>query len=587
MPDDEDMDPRLTSWHKMLQQRKLIAQRIQRNTGKRAEDVLFNRQSTIDAQTKSMLLRLLETAKRSDEYAPDHVYSVLQTRIDPHTCREIRELQTTDPKLQVLEFVGLPNVTQQELTGEVNTPETRFQQSELLAKSMRHHELGIKHVLKYCPNIKDLQVAPGFMPGAVPLVETQLLGEDKLLYVSSDTSLPLDHVHPRGPSRARLLMKPTKVSEPSTDNLIRINGSLYGFGDLKGSLSSDVQLYFQCDPFQRLRKTIVHMENIGDKFVAGKWLQHNLTNKELNQHQIMNGEFVFDSCRFTLMPGQQRRIDVMYSPTMVGVRKQSWMIHLQRSPFCGVRRINVRLHGVCTMPASYRQRIHNDQQLVINKRTQQVTHRLAKLHAELAPIVQRPHMHCPYQRRLDERELFSAQNAGFQCSRFSDLETLKELYVLVKKPRQPAWDYSIETVRLCIYQHEPKQRESLQKLLMDIIEPMRCSSKETFSKIDNNAERQRTCFVYVRGIICSALEEWEVLAETMGEQFYKSEVQRFVIGMLERGEKLPSPDEIDWHASRRVRSCKYFKDALYIQTYTVLCDAAENIVSAIESNVHL
>ncbi|XP_034108917.1 uncharacterized protein LOC117571057 [Drosophila albomicans] len=582
--DDDMMDPRLASWHKMLKQRKAIQQRIQSCTGKRAEDVLFNRHVTIDNQTKKMLLHVLESAKRSEEHAPDRVYSVLKTRIDQQTCREIRELQVTDPKLQKLEFVGLPQVTQLELAGVVDPPESCFQRSQLLAKQLHKNEENIKRVLSYCPHLDSLQVAPGFEPRAVPLMTTQFLGEDELLVVSPETS---EHALKRNVPKLKVEKKPAPIKHTPSTNQIRINGTPHGFGDMQGALSSELHLVFQCDPFQRMRKTIVYLENISDKFLIGKWKQIKMYNKELIQHQASTGDFVFDARPFALLPGHARRIDAMYMPMTVGVKKQSWMLHLQRSPFCGMRRITLRLHGVCTAPACFRQRIDRDQQLVVDNRNQQVADRLTKFHAELAPIVEPPRMDCPYQRRLDERELFSAQNLGFQCSRFTDLETLKELYVLVKKPRQPAWDYSIETVRQCIYQHEPKQRETLQKLLLDIIEPMRCSSKETFSKIDNSMERQRTCFIYVRGIISSAFEEWHVLAETLSEQFYKSEAHRFIIGVNDLGEELPNEEEIDAHVSKRVNSCKYFKDALYIQTYTLLCDAAENIVSAIESNVHL
>ncbi|KAH8299972.1 hypothetical protein KR044_008035, partial [Drosophila immigrans] len=584
--DDDEMDPRLASWHKMLKQRKIIEQRIQRCTGKRAEDVLFNRHVTIDNQSKRMLLQVLESAKRSQEYASDRVYSVLKTRIDPQTCREIRELQATDPQLQTLEFVALPQVTQLELAGVLDPPPSGFQHSRPLAHQLEIHKREIKQVLSYCPSVQRLQVAPSFMPHAVPLQDTQLEGEDELLQVSSESSEPEPK---KSTTKSRMeLPKQVLTKKRLPINLLRINGCSFGFGDMQGSLSTDVKLFFECDPFQRVRKTIAHLENIGDKFIVGRWKQNNLSNKELTQHQSMpfNGDFMFDARPFSLMPGFARRIDVLYTPMVVGVRKQSWKLSLQRSAFCGLRHINVHLHGICSAPACFRQRIDKDQQLVINRRNEQVTHRLTKLHAELAPIVESPHMDCPYQRRLDERELFSAQNSGFQCSRFTDLEALKELYVLVKKPRQPPWDYSIETVRRCIYQHEPGQRENLQKLLLDIIEPMRCGSNETFSKIDNYLERQRTCFVYVRGIVCSAFEEWQVLAETLGEQFYKSEAHRVLIGLQELGVEMPKEEEIDAQITKRVSGSKYLKDALYIQAYTLLCDAAENIVSAIESNVH-
>lgn len=585
--DNEDMDPRLKSWNKMLKQRKAIEQRIQLHTGKRPEDVLFNRHVTIDEQSKKMLLRLLDSAKRSEGYPPDHVQGVLKMRLDLDTCQEIRELHATDPQLQELEFVGLPQVTQLELAGVIEPPESQFQRSKVLEQRLDEHEEDIMRVLSFCPHIQKLQVAPGFNRNTVPVMDSMRVGEEKLVNVS-ETSEEMPVKRDPNESIRLTLEKPPVIIEKPSKNLIRINGCVYGFGDIEGPLSSDLQIFFQCDPFQRMRKTIVHLENIGNKFVMVRWQQNTLYSRELNQHQASNFEFVFDTQSFILVPGNQRRIDVMYNPMVVGIKKQSWTLNLQRSSFCGVRRINIRFHGICTEPSCYLQRINHDQQSVISKRHRQIASRLTKFHAELAPIVEQPHMDCPYERQLDERELFSAQNPGFQSSRFADLETLKQLYLLIKKPRQPAWDYKIETVRQCIYQHEAQQREALQKLLLDIIEPLRCNSNEIFTKTESNVERQHTCVVYVRGIICSAIEEWQVLADTLGQQFYKSELQRFINSLIDNGQLIPKDDEIiEWYVSKKVNSSKYFKDSLYIQTYTILCDAAENIVSAIESTVHL
>jgi len=174
----DEMDPRLKSWNKMLKQRKILEQRIQLHTGKRAEDVLFNRHVTIDNQSKQMLLKILDNAKRSEGYPPDHVKSVLKMRLDLETCREIRELQVTDPQLQELEFVGLPQVTQMELTGNLNPGESQFQRSKVLAQRLEEHEEGIMKVLNYCPGIENLQVAPGFNPTAVPVKDSLRVGLD-------------------------------------------------------------------------------------------------------------------------------------------------------------------------------------------------------------------------------------------------------------------------------------------------------------------------------------------------------------------------------------------------------------------------
>lgn len=113
--DQLDMDPRLRSWNRMLEQRRRLQARIERETGKRPEDVLFNRSATIDEASKRMILRVLDTADRSRPVARLHQDSALDSlklRRDPELCREIRELYAAKPNLKPLEFVGLPRVTQ-------------------------------------------------------------------------------------------------------------------------------------------------------------------------------------------------------------------------------------------------------------------------------------------------------------------------------------------------------------------------------------------------------------------------------------------------------------------------------------------
>lgn len=593
---DDDLDPRLKAWKTTLRQRQALQKRIQRKTGKRAEDVLFNEHVTIDNQAKVNIMAMLDASERIDGKPPDYVRPVLPTRLDPQTCREIREVPATDPKFKVFEFVGLPNVSKVEMIGAIKPEKSSFLQSQALENRLETDYENIERVMEYFPKLEQLQVAPSFEPPVAPVLDSNLLYEDHLLNVSSITATSEPNVASEDLQRndySTIEISESSSKEDQTANIIKVNGQVYGFGDMSGEMSGKIQLNFKCDPFQRVRKTIVHLENVGKKFIQLKWQQNSLYNKALNQQLIYNLEFVFDSQPFILEPKQMRTIDVLYQPCAVGIKKQSWSLLMHRSSFCGMRRMDISFHGHCTVPAAYSRRLKNEVQLCVDKRLLQVTNRLARMHAELVPIIEPQHMLCPYDRPLDERELFAALNPGFKCERYADLEALREFYVMVKKPRQPPWDYVIESVRQCVYQHDAAQREVLQKVLLSLIEPMRCNMSNAFEKFGTNDLRDRSCFIYVRGVINSAIEDWEALSENLEQQYFKAELQRYFVSREEDKKKMKNKETmlddnaIDALIMKKVQTNKYFKDTLYIQTYTLLCDAGENIVSAIESTINL
>jgi len=103
-------------------------------------------------------------------------------------------------------------------------------------------------------------------------------------------------------------------------------------------------------------------------------------------------------------------------------------------------------------------------------------------------------------------------------------------------------------------------------------------------------------FIYVRGTISSFVDEWETMALGLDEQYFKLELLRYLgqpslqenggvsqknrpLDPIEPNEELKIVEII----SKRVRTSKYLKDSLYMQTYNLLCDTAEDIVSVIES----
>lgn len=230
-------------------------------------------------------------------------------------------------------------------------------------------------------------------------------------------------------------------------------------------------------------------------------------------------------------------------------------------------------------------------------------HSILHMQASLAPIIENPPLLCPYQRALDERELFNTQNPSYRCERYADLEALKDLHALAKKPRDRSWDLSIEDLRHSIGRQPARfMREKLHNRLVELLQPMKCTRSEALIRMEHNPERVRACFIYVRGTISSAIDEWEKMALGIDDQFFKLELLRYAAEKRaqreDSREQTPKKRQRD-HAeepgdlvtvdavSKKVRTNKYLKDSLYVHTYNLLCDAAEDIVSVIESTSHL
>lgn len=233
----------------------------------------------------------------------------------------------------------------------------------------------------------------------------------------------------------------------------------------------------------------------------------------------------------------------------------------------------------------------------LDKQQQLQAQGLLQMQASLAPIIENPRPLCPYQRHLDEREVFNAQNFSYRCQRYEDLEALKDLYQLAKKPRDRPWDLSIETLRHFIGKQESRfLRENLHNKLVALLQPMKCNRCSAYPLMEHNTERDRSRFIYVRGTIASKIDEWEAMVFGLDEQFFKLELLHYlgensslpVASELGQKNRQQGPDEneeiqIVEKVSKRVKASKYLKDSLYMHTYSLLCDAAEDIVSVIES----
>ncbi|XP_016958101.1 uncharacterized protein LOC108030040 [Drosophila biarmipes] len=618
---DLDMDPRLRNWNRVLEQRRRLQERIARQTGKRTEDVLFNRSTTIDEASKRMILRVLDTADRSRPLVrlkEKDTLTSLKPRQDPELCREIKELYAVKPQLQQVEFVGLPQVTQQELAATQVPPEeaeSQWQRSQVLSQRLEEKKEFIQKVLEFAPDLHELQVRPAVVepPNKAPPIIR--VGESFIRYVSGDSTPVEEEEDELGPVSYEAeecetdgepeagkiikdvmegLVETQDLDEPQDVNGLMINGLLIDYRNPIGATGKCINMLLQCEPYQRCVKMLLDIQNLSSKLVHVCWLNKT----RLRSDRLpMNSELVFDRSEFILEPKGRRLIRVMFQPQVVGLFTQRWYACIQKSPFCGTRRLEVVVQGQCTMPAPFQRRLENHRKVPVDKQQKLQAHSILNMQASLAPIIENPRPLCPFQRALDEREVFNAQNFSYRCERYEDLEALKEIYALAKKPRDRPWDLSIETLRRFIGKQESRfLRESLHNRLVSLLQPMKCNRCSSFPLLDHNPQRDRSRFIYVRGTISSFVDEWEAMALGLDEQFFKLELLRYLgqpslqeIGGMSQKSRQQAPNEpkdemeIVEVISKRVRSSKYLKDSLYMQTYSLLCDTAEDIVSVIES----
>ncbi|KAH8320721.1 hypothetical protein KR067_007601, partial [Drosophila pandora] len=637
-----DLDPRLRNWNRVLNQRQKIQERIERQTGKRAEDVLFNRSTSIDDASKKMILRILDTADRSrpiDQLKEKSTIRSLKARDDPENCREIKELFLAEPKIQELEFVGLPQVTQKEVAAinlPPDAPESQWQRSEVLVKQLEEKKQSIEQVLEFAPDIHQLQVIPTY---TVPSSDTPLitkLGEVPILPLSCDSTVEeeemetdheldlgsfegeeidsiVDSMEPQSaPTTKEKSVHNVRVQDldPFLDvNGVMINGVIFDYDNSVKSAGRGIQLELKCNPHQRVVKPLLDIQNLSKKLVNVSW-QPKIRIR--TDRPPMHSELIFDRSEFILEPLERRVVRIMFQPQHVGLYTLRYILCIIRSPFCNSRRLDVIIRGQCTVPEVYKRRLEMHKQIPLDKQQEQQARDLLNLHATLAPIIENATLLCPYERALDEREVFNAQNMNYRCERYEDLEALKSLYSVAKKPRDRPWDLSLDTLRRFISNQENRlMREHLHLQMVKMLEPMKCNRCEALTKLEHNPERERTCFIYVRGTICSAVDEWEKMALGLDDQFFKLELLRVLEERRARQEKLnddrlsldsfssrgihkmipfydnsksPSEEEdVVVTVSKRLKTSKYLRDALYMHTYNLLCDVAEDIVSVIES----
>ncbi|XP_026843500.1 uncharacterized protein LOC6593335 [Drosophila persimilis] len=620
------VDARLKYWREMMQRRRKLQVRVQKLTGKNAAEVLFNRPATLENRNEQTVKRLLEYAERMKcQKLMVKTVSALREFRDPCTCTIIRELLETLPKAERdgykdVEIIGLPDVTKRELLGREAMGQDLprgWLKSNVLDERLEKRFGHICNVLDFFPDLDNLQVTGINIERLRRVPSTTFMGAPSLRTITNSSSLPC---HEECEYESYTEYQTPSVEAAEVPQLgLRINKKDYipGEGDEGLNECFEILIKFSCDPFQRSAQHILQLTNIGQQTLSFAWKQGVYYYNRGSLLLAKDNEFLFDLDSFRLTYGETRNIIVMYQPRKVSMAVELWFLSVDPRIFCSNKEsLLVRLHGCCTTPKEYRAKLRELRCIPICKANTEEVNQLTTRLGTISPLVVPPPACCPYDRTLDEREIFNALNPGHHCCRFDDLEVLKGLHQQLKKPRERPWDLRLDTIKEYIMRIETlEDREKLFILYMDILANMLEPSCSLDDIRQMDTQKQRSRFIYVRGVICNGIEEWEDLMCTIEESFFKPELQRYYITLLQQLQEEEEGDEpvqdlstlttlspadleklLEVYAEEeldeeKIKSIvlsklyhsKYFRDTLFIQTYSHLCNIAEDIVSVIES----
>ncbi|KAH8347923.1 hypothetical protein KR084_002402 [Drosophila pseudotakahashii] len=623
---EQHVDKRLRYWKDVLQQRKKMQQRVQRETGKLASEVLFNRRSTLDNRDGQTVKRILDYADRMQcERLMNAPVSKLCDLQDPCTCQVIPGLEATRPQAEKVgykevEIIGLPEVSKRELLGRKaleQKPPTGWLQSEFLDERLEQSFPAIQNVVEFFPDLNALQIKGKAISKLKPPPSTVLVEVDSLHTVTNSDSPLICSEECSCESCGATEGDSTEAPPPPVvpELGLRVNGVDYVPGENKDCY--EILTRFTCDPFRRRLKHVLQLTNIGQQTLSFTWKQSTYYYNRGSLLLARDNEFYFDLEGFRLAHGETRNLAVLYQPRKVAMTMELWLLQVEPRIFCGRQgSLLLRLHGRCSPPADYMAKLLECQCACICKSDMVEIGKLTTHLGALAPLVVPPPACCPYDRPLDDREAFNALNPGYNCARFDDLEVLRAFHQSLKKPREPLWDLRLSTIKDYILRIEGLvEREQIFAEFTKLLAPLLggvSSLTTTSSQRDN--QKQRSRFIYVRGVICNGIAEWEDLMFNVQDSFFKPELQRFYLNLLGESEEgeveeqdgeepQPSPmkpidkeklaeiigeteldeEKIRAAVMRTLYRSKYFRDSLYIQTYSHLCNMAEDIVSVIES----
>ncbi|XP_037805845.1 uncharacterized protein LOC119599957 [Lucilia sericata] len=594
-------DKRLKYWKDVLKEREKLSLKINEQTKKNPSDILYNRLVTVDERDKHTVKRLMDYAQRLNP-------TILSTR-QPSVLKEkcdLAELQETLPKTErqynaAVEISGLPKVAQEELLGKPKYQGCKKPSSWLKSKHLENciEEIrsDIEHVIEYYPDIDNLQiVGESILNSEVKEhnSEIQIMSSKEICKISTDTFI-------EGDLEECQIQTNIKTDFELLDYAFKINDQIIFVAKKRSTRSFKAFTNFSCFPFETEIKKIFSIQNIGRKVLTFEWSHRSFYEKNSALLKAWDNEFAFDTKPFRLCSGEVRDILVKFQPRRVNIVKGKWVLNVKPTFFSRkLDGIVMRLSGICTAPPEYERKLNEMQREVIQKSNRKMVNELTNGLGNLAADLQPSECTCPYQRSLNEMELFEQLNSGFKCERYHDLELLKNLFKRAKKPRENMWDLQVKTLKSAILKVNPAETRALMfNELTGILESMKGRSIDLESKIVNSPERQRTRLLFIRGIISTAIEEWVDLVGTIEDSFYQTSLQVLneeLTKQQSENEEIKEQNENilkilqyedtekrQYILEKRVHKLVPYRDALYMQTYTLMCDFVENIVNIIES----
>ncbi|EDV59714.1 uncharacterized protein LOC6542697 [Drosophila erecta] len=616
MQESLSMDPRLKLWYHTLETRAAVQAKIQRKLGRRPDEMLINVGSTVAPRDRGNVERLLDLAGRMNPTALIQKKPAVLPALTTSQCQLLPAVQETLPRAEQsgraeLEFIGLTRATKQEILGRAyQRPEnpTAWQKSRVLEERIENDSGDIRRVISYFPNLDRLEVVGGpaqqeFTPGEISRVER--LSCDSIFTVSSTSQMLADEEQKdESPRRADpdQGIEPASVESVVSRAAVRINGMLFVNSGKRILLPEIANVFFECHPYQNVVKEVARVENVGGQILTCQWGTVDCKRATKGTAQYQN--FLMSQASFTVFPGELHVCRALFRPRGCYLLKQRYELRIFPNVIGSLRGIFlVRLTGRCIPAPEYTNKLRRHQQLLTDKSKKKMANDLNKYQASIVPLLHPPEVMCPYERVLDEREVFNVENPGYKCERFDDLETLKSLYEALKKPREPAWDLRLKTVRQVILRlpDSNKRRLHFEKLVKVQEELKLCRGRGSLTHFSRNNESIRSRFIYVKGCIGNGIQEWEELMASMELSGLRLEISHFQLREEEGETPLDEadyegkvPEEKPWmqqlrnenpyqYLLKKLRARKSYRDSLYMQTYSHLCDMAENVVSVIES----
>ncbi|KAH8267128.1 hypothetical protein KR018_010364, partial [Drosophila ironensis] len=639
--DSLNMDPRLKLWYRTLQDRANVQAKIQHKLGRRPDEMLCNLPTTVASRDRGTVTRLLDIAGRMHPTTlvqRKPALSSAPTAVDAQQCR-LPPLQETLPRAEQrgvakVEISALTKSTKTEILGRRMKGQerpTEWLQSKVLDERITKERDNIKRVIEFFPDTENLEVVGASMQEVINTRQSsgsiERISASSVYTVSSSSGSaseepPVEPAEPAEPEEPSNGMA-SDLEIPSTGPAAKLNGVLYFNKARRCPVPLLGDVCFECYPYQNVLKDVLTIDNVGRTLLTCNWILLPEVGKRCDRASVLRDRakntaqdnFLMGEMNFTVFPGEKHVCRVLYRPRSCKLMRLRYRLTIYPNIVGTLRGFfELRLTGRCNPSPEYSGKLKRQMEALCNKSKQIMTDTLTTCQAELVPMLLPTEVQCPYQRELDEREVFNAENPGYHCERFGDLETLKELHQKLKYPREPAWDLRIRTIRKVILRlplvaERELYFQQLVAMQQGLMQGCAGDSKARFAEemfathYGRNTERNRSRFIYVRGCIGNGIQEWEEMMASIELSALKVEVTSFyakqrdskAFSEVEEEEEVleklePKPwmrrlreEDPGEYLLRKLRARKSYRDTLYIQTYSHLCDLAETMVSVMES----